>query len=80
MATESQYPSNFLPVALKEGVWDCEVIRDWSAATNEKELQKGEVSLLHPQDDRLMVAVRTPKGKPATYRIQFFAKKPDGTE
>lgn len=71
----SRRPANFLPVALKDGVWDCEVVRDWSAGTTQKELLKGEVSVQHPEDRRTVVIVRTPKGKRATYRLRFYLRK-----
>ncbi|WP_169976861.1 S1C family serine protease [Tautonia rosea] len=72
MAPPGPYPPNILPVALKEGFWDCEVLRDWSAATQDTTLQNGEVTIQHPEDDRSILTIRTPQGKPATYRIRFF--------
>lgn len=76
VATGGRYPPNFLPVALKEGVWDCEVARNWSAATKNKELLKGEVLIQHPEDQRAVVIIRTPQGKHANYQLRFVVKQP----
>lgn len=76
VATGGRYPPNFPPVALKEGVWDCGVARNWSAATKNKELLKGEVLIQHPEDQRAVVIIRTLQGKHANYQLRFFVKQP----
>ncbi|MEQ9408978.1 MAG: DUF1080 domain-containing protein [Fuerstiella sp.] len=75
VSADSRYPSNILPVDLKEGTWDCEVVRNWSAATEKKELLKGEVSIQHREDKRTVVTIRTPEGKNANYQLRFFVKQ-----
>lgn len=75
VSADSRYPSNILPVDLKEGTWDCEVVRNWSAATENKELLKGEVSIQHREDKRIVVTIRTPQGKNANYQLRFFEKQ-----
>ncbi|MCC9609426.1 serine protease [Blastopirellula sp. JC732] len=74
MAENSSLAPNILSIELKDGEWDCEVARDWAAGAEGKDLQEGEVDIRYPVPNLTMVTLRTPQGKPATYRIRFFLK------
>lgn len=71
------HPPNVLPIELVAGEWDCEVLRDFAAGTQQKEQLPGEVSI-DRSDQGVAVSLATPGGRRASYRLQFRPKDAAG--